>query len=297
MWTLMPVRRREELPVRVSAFMYLTDESIGPVELATALEERAFSGLWVPEHPHIPAARATPVPTAYGGGDLPRMYLRLLDPFVALTAAASATSSLRLGTGVCLLALRDAVVTAKEVATLDFLSGGRVDFGVGYGWNEDEFTDHGQRFDERHGVVRDKVELMRRLWADDVAEYSGRHVTLQPSWSWPKPVQPPSPPVWLGGSGPTTMREAARWASGWFPTPSAHLDDDIDTFRKMVVDAGREPHDVSVGIAAAPADGDRLRSWRERRVDEVAVVLPSAGRDDVLAHLDHVVAIRDGALR
>jgi probable F420-dependent oxidoreductase len=277
--------------------MFLTDETIGPAELAVALEERAFSGLWVPDHPHIPTARATPVPAVYGGGDLPRMYLRLLDPFVALTTAASVTTTLRLGTGVCLLALRDAVVTAKEVASLDFLSGGRVDFGVGYGWNADEFADHGQRFDERHSVVREKVELMRRLWTDDVGEYAGGHVTLQPTWAWPKPVQRPSLPIWLGGSGPTTMREAARWATGWFPTPTAHIGDDIDTFRKMVIDAGRDPQDVGVGVAAAPADPDLLRSWRDHRIDEVAVVLPSGGRDEVLAHLDHVVTIRDGALR
>ena len=175
--------------MRVSAFMFLTDETIGPAELAVALEERGFAGLWVPEHPHIPTKRETPMPAAYGGGELPRMYLRLLDPFVALTAAASVTTSLRLGTGVCLLALRDPVVTAKEVATLDVLSGGRVDFGVGYGWNADEFADHDQRFAERHRVVREKVELMRSLWGDEVGEYTGRHVSLQPSWAWPKPAQ------------------------------------------------------------------------------------------------------------
>ena len=211
--------------MRLSGFMFLTDLTIGPAELARALEDRGFSALWVPEHPHIPTARRTPTPELYGGGDL-----------APCTSACSIPSSPsppppwrrrrpRIGTGICLLALRDAVVTAKEIATLDLLSGGRFDFGVGYGWNADEFPGHGSRFDERRSVVADKVALMRALWRDDVAEHSGEHVSLEPSWAWPKPVQRPGPPVWLGGNGPRTMEAAARWADHWYPTPSPRIPD------------------------------------------------------------------------
>jgi probable F420-dependent oxidoreductase len=278
--------------MRVSAFMFFTDETIGPAELAVALAERDFGGLWTAEHPHIPVRRDTPYPDPYGGGELPRMYLRLLDPFVALTAAATAAPSLRVGTGICLVALRDPVVTAKEVASLDHLTGGRFDFGVGYGWNGDEFPDHGQHFDRRHDVVREKVALMRRLWDEHVASYEGEHVSLQPSWSWPKPAVPI--PVWLGGNGPRTMREAARWADVWYPTPSsAGLGDRIAAFRRMVIDEGREPSAVQVAVAAAPAEPALLEECAELGVIEISIVLPVAGRDEVLAHLDHIAGLRD----
>jgi probable F420-dependent oxidoreductase len=279
--------------VHVSAFMFLTDRTIGPAELGHALEERTIHALWVPEHPHIPVKRATPVPAAYGGGELAPMYLRLLDPFVALTAVAAATNALRVGTGICLIALRDPVVTAKEIATLDYLSGGRFEFGVGYGWNEDEFEDHGQRFAERHAVVRDKVALMRRLWDDDVAEYHGQHADVQPTWAWPKPVRQGSPRVWLGGNGRSTMQEAARWADRWFPTPTSNLESQIAQFREMVVEAGRESEDVAVGVAATPADAEFIANCVAWGVDEISVALPSAGRDEVLTFLDDLVSTRD----
>lgn len=273
--------------------MFLTDQTIGPAELAIALEERGFHGLWVPEHPHIPTRRETPVPPAYGGGDLATFYLRLFDPFVALTAAAAVTSTLRVGTGICLLALRDAVVTAKEVATLDHLSGGRFDFGIGYGWNVDEFDDHGQRFGDRHSVVREKLELMRGLWGREVASYSGLHVAMEPSWAWPKPIRGAAIPVWLGGNGPTTMREAAAWADWWYPTPSsARLGDDIARFRAFVDDSGRDPATVHVGVAAAPADIDLMRACVDWGVEELSIALPSAGRDVVLTQLDNIVELR-----
>ena len=277
--------------MQISAFMFLTDQTIGPAELAVALEDREFTGLWVPEHPHIPTKRETPYPAAYGT-ELAPCYLRLLDPFVALTVAASVTKRLRVGTGVCLLALRDPIVTAKAIATLDHVSGGRFEFGVGYGWNEDEFSDHGQRFSERHRVVREKTELMRALWRDDIAEYRGTTSAMQPSWAWPKPAHG-TPRVWLGGNGATTMREAARWADRWLPTPSSpDLVDHIRTFRTMVIDAGRSADEVGVGIAAAPPDLQLRRSFATWGVDEVSVALPSAGRDEVLRALDELVSIR-----
>lgn len=273
--------------MKISAFMFFTDETMTPAELGRAVEDRDLHALWVPEHPHIPTMRSTPVPAAYGGGELPRMYLRLLDPFVALTSAASATNRLRVGTGVCLLALRDPIVTAKEIATLDLLSDGRFDFGVGYGWNADEFPDHGQDFARRRDVVRDRVALMRSLWTHDVATTDFDHATMQPSWAWPKPVQRPGPPVSLGGNGPTTMAEAARWADRWFPTPSsATLGDDVRRFRQLVEAEGRDPDDVPVGLAATPAEEAFLTDCLEWGIDEAAIALPSAPSTDVLPALD-----------
>jgi probable F420-dependent oxidoreductase len=279
--------------MKISTFMFFTDETIGPAELGRAVEERGLHALWVPEHPHIPTIRSTPVPAAYGGGELPRMYLRLLDPFVALTAAAAATTTLRVGTGVCLLALRDPIVTAKEIATLDLLSGGRFEFGVGYGWNADEFEDHGQSFQLRREVVRDRVALMRTLWSDDVATSDLEHAPMQPSWAWPKPLQRPGPPVSLGGNGPTTMAEAARWADRWFPTPSSStLGDDVQQFRRLVESAGRDLADVGVGLAATPADVAFLSDCVEWGIEEVAVALPSAPAIDVMPVLDALAATK-----
>lgn len=279
--------------MRLSVFMFLTDETIGPAELAVAAEQRGFTGLWVPEHPHIPVARRTPVPAAYGGGDLHPMYLRLLDPMVALTAAALATTKLRVGTGVLLLALRDPIVTAKAMATLDHLSGGRYDCGVGYGWNADEFPDHGQDFSDRHRAVRDKITLMRALWRDDVASVPDGPQPLEPSWAWPKPAQRPGPPVWLGGNGPRTMREAARWADMWFPTPSSpHLGEDVAHFRTLVDQEGRSQR-VGVGLAATPGDERFLADALAMGVDEVSVTLPSGPADEVLAALDELTTVRD----
>ena len=279
--------------MRLSAFMFLTDETIGPIDLAVGLEQRGFAGLWVPEHPHIPTKRETPVPPAYGGGDLATFYLRLLDPFVALTAAAAVTTTLRLGTGICLLALRDPIVTAKEVATLDHLSGGRFDFGVGYGWNADEFPDHAQHFEDRHRLVREKVALMRRLWTDDEASYSGGGLDMQPSWAWPKPAPAPMH-VWLGGNGRYTMREAARWADVWYPTPSAaDMAAEIAMFRSIVAEEGRDPASASAAICAAPADAGLMESCAAAGAVEYSVALPVAGRDEVLTALDSVAALRD----
>ena len=272
------LRPRRDDRMRLSAFMFLTDQTIGPAELAIALEERGFHGLWVPEHPHIPTRRATPVPPAYGGGDLATFYLRLLDPFVALTAAAAVTSTLRVGTGICLLALRDAVVTAKEVATLDHLSGGRFDFGVGYGWNADEFDDHGQRFGDRHTVVPREARTDAWPVGGEVASYRGLHVAMEPSWAWPKPIRGAAIPVWLGGNGPTTMRGRPPGRTGGIrPRRRRSLGEDIARFRAFVDDSGRDP-----------ATGPRRRGCRTGRprphacvrrlgVEELSVALPSAG--------------------
>ena len=172
--------------MRYGVTMFVTDVSIGVVDLACAVEERGLDSLWLPEHTHIPTSRTTPHPS---GVELPEKYKRSLDPLVALGAVASATTTLRLGTGILLPAQRDPIVTAKAVATLDHVSGGRVALGVGFGWNEDELADHGVEFHDRRAVAREHVLAMRALWGDDEASFAGEHVRIPPSWSWPKPVQ------------------------------------------------------------------------------------------------------------
>jgi len=183
--------------MRYGVTMFVTDRSMSATALARAAEERGFDSLYLPEHTHIPTSRKTPYPL---GDTLPDEYKRTIDPFVGLAAAAAVTTKLRLGTGICLVAQRDPIITAKEVASLDMTSGGRFVFGIGVGWNEDEAVDHGIDFAKRRSIVRDRVLLMQRLWADDVAEYEGTYAKLPPSWAWPKPVQKPRPPVYYGAS-------------------------------------------------------------------------------------------------
>ena len=183
--------------------MFPTDYAIGPAELAGAVEEHGFESLFFPEHTHIPTSRRTPWP---GGAELPREYSRTLDPFVALSAAATATERLRIGTGICLVVERDPITLAQEVASLDFISGGRFLFGIGGGWNLEEMENHGTDPAQRWKLLRERVLAMKAIWAEDEAEFHGRFVNFDPIWSWPKPVQEPHPPILVGGSGPHTFQ-------------------------------------------------------------------------------------------
>lgn len=280
----------------VGAFTFSTDRDMPPGEFAVEVEQRGFGMLMYAEHSHIPVSRKTPYPEVYGGGVLPDFYQRTYDPFVALSFAAAATTRLRIGTGICLLALRDPIQTAKEVASLDRLSGGRFVFGVGFGWNEDEFANHGVPFAGRHALVREKVALMRALWTQDVASFSGERLHLEPSWAWPKPVQVPNPPIYLGGNGPLTMRHAAEWADTWFPTGPANdpaLERSIPVFKQMVEDAGRDPATVGVGIAPAEVDAARLEAYLVNGVDVCNVAVVGGTRDELLHNLDALAELRD----
>ena len=268
--------------------MFPTDQSMNIVDLAVAAEERGFSSLYVPEHTHIPTSRATPPPT--GDDELPEQYRRTLDPFVALTAAAVATEHLRVGTGICLVAQRDPVVTAKEVATLDLLSGGRFTFGIGFGWNVEEMADHGVEYRQRREVVREKVLAMQRLWRDDEAEFSGEHVHLSPSWSWPKPVQRPHPPVLIGGGGgPTLFRHVVEYADGWIPIGGRGLTEALPELRKTAEASGRDPDELRVVPFGTLPNRGKLDHYGSLGIDEVVLQLPSAPADKVLGVLDGYV--------
>jgi probable F420-dependent oxidoreductase len=274
------------------AAMFFTDYSMAPGELGQALEERAFESLWAPEHSHIPAARATPFPQ---GGELPRKYYDVMDPFVSLSAAAVATRSLRIATGVCLVAQRDPIQTAKLVASLDRVSGGRFLFGVGGGWNAEEMADHGTRFGTRFKLMRERIEAMRRIWTEDAAEYHGELVDFGPMISRPKPLQQPHPPILVGGAFPYAARRALRYGDGWVPHASRpqypDVTDFLPQFRAMAEAAGRAPESVPVTVFGAGEDPDRLRQYRERGVARVVVSLPSASGDKVLPILDRWAAL------
>ena len=200
--------------MKFGAFMFPTDYSIGPVELAREVEARGFESLWFPEHTHIPTNRESPYP---GGGELPQEYSHTLDPFVALGAAAAVTERIKLGTGISLVVERDPIVLAKEVATLDQISNGRVLLGIGGGWNREEMSNHGTDPTHRWKLMRERIEAMKAIWTQDEAEYHGEFVDFDPIWSWPKPVQRPHPPIILGNAGAGAVRRVVRYADEWMP--------------------------------------------------------------------------------
>ena len=200
--------------------MFMTDYAIGAADLARALEERGFESLWNPEHSHIPLSRKTPFP---GGGDLPKQYHDVMDPFVSLSSAAAVTSRIKIGTGVCLIIQRDTIQTAKLVASLDQASKGRFLFGIGGGWNQDEMEDHGTVYATRFKRMREQIEAMKAIWTENKPEYHGEIVDFPPMMTWPKPVQKPHPPVIIGGAFPHAARRAVRYGSSarWRPKPGA----------------------------------------------------------------------------
>lgn len=281
--------------MRYGITMFATDVSIDVVELAREAEARGLQSLWLPEHTHIPVSRRTPPPT--GEADLAEEYRRCLDPLVALAAAATATSTLRLGTGILLAAQREPIVTAKAVATLDHLSGGRAALGVGFGWNEDELAHHGVAMAERREVAREHVRTMQALWRDDEASFHGDHVHLDPSWSWPKPVQRgadgrPRVPVLHGGAaGPKLFAHIAEYGDGWIPIGGAGLAESIPRLREVVADAGRDPSTLEIIPFGSLPDPGKLDHFERIGVTECVFRIPSAPRDVVLPLLDTQAAL------
>jgi len=276
--------------MRFGITMFATDQSMDVVELAREAEARGFDSLYLPEHTHIPVERRTPPPT--GDAELAQEYKRTLDPFVALAAAATATERIRLGTGIALPAQREPIVTAKAVATLDHLSGGRFVFGIGFGWNEDELEDHGVTMKDRRAVVRERVLAMKSLWTDDVGGYQGEFVEVSPSWSWPKPTQRPHPPVLIGGAaGPKMFAHIAEYADGWIPIGGAGLTKALPELRAVVADAGRDPDALEIVPFGSIPDQGKLDHFEQIGVTECVLRIPSAPRDEVLAALDRWAAL------
>jgi probable F420-dependent oxidoreductase len=265
--------------MKLGLTIFPTLDTPRPDELARMAEEHGFESLLFPEHTHIPASRETPYPA---GGELPPEYSRTYDPFVALTAAAMATERLLIGTAICLVVERDPIVTAKEVASLDQLSGGRVLFGVGMGWNREEMHNHGTDPRVRRHVLVERVEAMKEIWTSDEASYHGDHVNFDRIWSWPKPVQQPHPPVLVGGNGPTVLDRVLRAGDAWFPNV---IDDDA-LLRQIAELRERAGRDVPVSLMAAPRDPARLARFAEAGVERALLYLPQRGRAELEDRLD-----------
>ncbi|MEU8527460.1 LLM class F420-dependent oxidoreductase [Streptomyces sp. NPDC048629] len=270
--------------MRISTTIFLTDETIGPVRLARELEQRGFAGLYLPEHTHIPIERTTPYPAA--GDELPPEYGRILDPFVALGQAAAVTERLGLGTGVTLIAEHDPIVLAKQIATLDHLSGGRFTLGVGFGWNKEEAADHGVRWATRRELGRDRMHLMRALWAAEPTAYEGEFASVRASFAYPKPAGG-APRTLLGGAaGPKLFAQIAEYADGWMPIGGRGLTATMPVLRETWEKAGRDPEALQVVPYAVLPNPGKLAHYEELGCPEVVLQLPPGGEAEVLGVLD-----------
>ncbi len=269
------------------ASMFFTDYSMAPGELGQALESRGFESVWAPEHSHIPLTRKTPFP---GGGDLPKKYYDAMDPFVTLTAAAVATKTLKVGTGICLVIQRDPIQTAKLVASIDQVSGGRFLFGIGNGWNRDEIENHGVKFEDRHKVARERVEAMKAIWTQTKPEYHGEFVNFDPMMTWPKPVQRPHPPIIVGGAFPYSARRAIRYGDGWIPQAArggySEIADMIPEFRKMATEAGRDPDEIEITVWFPKQDIELMKRYQDLGVKRVVFNVESVKADVALPVID-----------
>src|SRR5947208_1717732 len=273
--------------MQVGAAMFFTDYSMAPAELGRALEERGFESVWAPEHSHIPLSRKSSFPS---GGELPKQYYDVMDPFVSLTAAAVVTKKIKVGTGVCLVVQRDTIQTAKLVASLDQISGGRFLFGIGGGWNQDEMEDHGTVYATRFKKMREQVEAMKAIWTENKAEYHGDIVNFDTMMTWPKPVQKPHPPVIIGGMFPHAARRALRYGDGWIPHSRRPQYEDVTDFlpqfRQMAAEAGRDPATVPITVWGVGETVDRLQRYRDQGVSRIVVSLPSEPAEKTLPTLD-----------
>jgi probable F420-dependent oxidoreductase len=267
--------------MQFGVFMFPTDYSIGAVDLGRAAEDHGFESLWVPEHTHIPADRSTPWP---GGAELPREYSHALDPLVALGAVSAVTTTLKLGTGVCLVIERDPITLAKEVASVDHLSGGRFLFGVGGGWNLEEMANHGTDPARRWPLLRERVLAMRAIWTQDEAEFHGTFVNFDRLRSWPKPIQRPHPPVLIGGNGPHTLKRVIEYGDGWMPIldRGADIVERMTELARMAAEAGREPLPVSI-FCTRPVDESTIERFQAAGASRLIFWLPPAEPEDVLS--------------
>jgi probable F420-dependent oxidoreductase len=271
--------------MHIGVCIFATDYAIRIDELAREAEARGFESLFVPEHTHIPVSRRTPFP---GGAELPREYSHTFDPFVSLMAAAAATTRLRIGTGICLIIERDTIALAKEVASLDLLSGGRFEFGIGGGWNAEEMEHHGTVYATRFKRLEEQVRALKEIWTKDEAEFHGRHVNFDKIWSWPKPAQKPHPPVLLGGESAHTLQRVVDLCDGWFPRGRAAeiILPALKDLGERAAKAGRDMKTISTSIFGAKPEAGTLETYAQAGVTRAILRLPPEGRDTVLPLLD-----------
>jgi probable F420-dependent oxidoreductase len=279
--------------MRYALIMFPTEYSIQPAELGRLAEEKGFDSVWLPEHTHIPLSRKTPWP---GGPELPKEYVHTYDPIVALTAMAGATTTLKLATGIILMPQRDPITTAKELATLDNLSNGRVIVGIGGGWNQDELEDHGVEFRQRFPVLRERVLAMQALWTQEEAEFHGKYVNFDASWAYPKPVQQPHPPVVMGGAGATTFDRVIEFCQGWMPIcrggkAPPELKQRIVELKQRAEDAGRDPASIEVSVYAAPRRDDVVEELLEAGADRCIFHIPTDTSEAVRETVEHAASL------
>jgi probable F420-dependent oxidoreductase len=265
--------------------MFPTDEAVDPGTLARLVEERGFESLFFPEHTHIPSSRETPYPA---GGELPTEYSHTHDPFVALAAAAAVTERLLLATGICLVIQRDPITTAKQVASLDQISGGRFLFGVGAGWNLEEMRNHGTDPQRRFSLMRERVEAMKAIWTEDEASYHGRYVNFDSIWCWPKPIQKPYPPVLVGGNGERVLERVVAFGDEWMPNRASGLRQRIADLQRLAEEAGRDP--IPVTLSGANPDPERIERGEQAGVHRCTFYLPSAEVGETERALDELVS-------
>jgi probable F420-dependent oxidoreductase len=281
--------------MRVGAFYFPADYGINMAELAKALEDRGFDSLFVPEHTHIPASRKSPFP---GGGELPKRYSHTHDPFVALSFAAAATKKLKLGTGILLVPQHEPIVTAKAIASLDQLSGGRFIFGIGGGWNVEEMENHGATYPTRFKQMREHVLAMKELWTKEEASFDGEFVKFDRVWSWPKPAQQPHPPIILGGETDHTLRRVIEYCDGWFPRPRGGFDvvKGVAHLRQMAEKAGRDPSTITTIVFGSANDAKVLESYDKAGIQSALLAIPDDSRDEILRYLDKIAPLAKVAL-
>ena len=270
----------------IGIFSYNADYGMAPAALAKACEERGFESFWVGEHTHIPAGRRSPFP---GGGDLPKPYYHMSDPFVSLATAAAVTTKLKLGTGVCLVVQHDPIALAKTVSTLDRLSDGRVLFGIGGGWNADEMENHGYPFNRRWKLLRERIEAMKAIWTEEQASYDGEFVRFEDIISHPKPAQSPHPPVLMGGATERSLTRVVRYCDGWMPIDVLIKDPApyVEKLRQLMEAAGRDPAELSLSIfCQLRTDADKLERYRAAGFSRAIMAVPTGDADRVLPRLD-----------
>ena len=270
--------------------MFITDETIAPVALGRAAEDAGFDSIFVPEHTHNPASRESPWPA---GDELPREYSHTLDPFVSLSAIAATTERLRLGTGIALIVERDPIMLAHEAASLDHLSGGRFELGIGAGWNLEEMRNHGTDPARRFAVMRERALAIREIWTQEEASFHGEFVDFDRIWSWPKPVQRPLP-VWVGGTGPRVLDRVLEYGDGWFPNMRDldELAERIAELQRRAADAGRDRIPVTY-FGLRDADDEKLDKMAAAGVDRVLLMLPPAGADETLPRVERYAALAE----
>jgi len=276
--------------MEIGVIMFPTDKAIQPMELAVACEDRGFDSLWFPEHSHIPTSRETPWGGAEGAPPLPEEYWRTHDQFVALSAAAAVTKKLIVGTGITLVAQRDPIWLAKEIASLDMISGGRLEVGIGYGWCVEEMRNHGLDYKKRRGILRENILFAKEVWGNDEASFSGEHIQFEESWAWPKPTRKPHPPILMGGAaGPKTAAHIAEFCDGWMPLGGMYdFDGGMKEITKACDEIGRDPKSLEISIfygMGAPGE-EELQKHKENGAKRVIFALPPQPSDIALPILD-----------